>query len=326
MSKSKVLITGVSGQDGIFLSSHLLKRYDDIEIYGVTRSQEDIFLKKLKKVNDKFDSQNIRLINLNLLNKDELSSFFSEISIDKIAHLSGPSSVYQSFSDPEKYKKLIIDQFDNLITACIENNLKPSFFQASSSEMFSSETDIPLNETSEMKPRSPYAEAKYIIHNKVFELKNEMNWNIKSGIMFNHESEFRENEFLIMKIINSAFEIKKAYKDELIIGSLDYSRDWSYALDIAKAISLVLFEDKPVDYVIGSGQSYTIRELIELVFNYFELDYKNFIKVDENLLRAGDPLKIVSNPKLIKKNLGWETKTSIESMVNKIINYKVKTT
>ena len=249
-----------------------------------------MFLNNLKKVNDKFEPQNIKLINLNLYNKDELKSFFSETTIDKIAHLSGSSSVYRSFTDPENYKKLIIDQFDNLATACIENNFQPTFFQAGSSEMFSSKAALPLSETSEMKPRSPYAEAKYTLHNKVIELRNDMNWNIKSGIMFNHESEFRANEFLIMKIINTVIDIKESNATELIIGSLDHSRDWSYAMDIAEAICLILFEDDPVDYVIGSGEGNTIRNLIEIVSNYFDIDYKSFTKVDENLLRDGDPL------------------------------------
>lgn len=324
MSPSKVLITGISGQDGIYLSSHLLKNYEDIEIYGVTRSKEDVFFNNLKKVNDKFEPKNIKLINLNLYNKDELKSFFSETIIDKIAHLSGPSSVYRSFSDPESYKRLIIDQFDNLTNACIENNFQPTFFQAGSSEMFSSKAALPLSETSEMKPRSPYAEAKYTLHNRVIELRNDMNWNIKSGIMFNHESEFRANEFLIMKIINTVIDIKESNATELTIGSLDHSRDWSYAMDIAEAIGLILFEADPVDYVIGSGEGNTIRNLIEIVSNYFDIDYKSFTKVDENLLRDGDPSNIVSNPSLIRQNLGWETRTSFESMVKKIINYRLK--
>ena len=175
-----------------------------------------------------------------------------------------------------------------------------------------------------MKPRSPYAEAKYTLHNRVIELRNDMNWNIKSGIMFNHESEFRANEFLIMKIINTVIDIKESNATELIIGSLDHSRDWSYAMDIAEAIGLILFDDNPVDYVIGSGEGNTIRNLIEIVSNYFDIDYKSFTKVDENLLREGDPSNIVSNPILIRQNLGWETRTSFESMVKKIINYRLK--
>ena len=175
-----------------------------------------------------------------------------------------------------------------------------------------------------MKPRSPYAEAKYTLHNRVIELRNDMNWNIKSGIMFNHESEFRANEFLIMKIINTVIDIKESNATELTIGSLDHSRDWSYAMDIAEAIGLILFDDNPVDYVIGSGEGNTIRNLIEIVSNYFDIDYKSFTKVDENLLRDGDPSNIVSNPSLIRKNLGWETRTSFESMVKKIINYRLK--
>ena len=324
MSSSKILITGISGQDGIFLSSYLLKKEEDIQIFGVTRSKDEVFFNNLKKVSGKFDSTNIKLVNLDLYNKNEIKSFLSDTQIDKIAHLSGPSSVYKSFLDPENYKKLIVDQFHNLTNACIEINLQPNFFQASSSEMFSNNAEIPLSEKSLMKPRSPYAEAKYSLHNKVLDLKNNRNWNIKSGIMFNHESEFRANEFLIMKIINTVIEIKNSGLSELTVGSLDYCRDWSYAMDIAEGIGEILFEDDPIDYVIGSGKGNSIRDLIEIVSNYFGLDYKNFIKVDASLLRDGDPTSIVSDPSLIKENLSWRAKTSFEVMIKKIIEFKIK--
>ena len=324
MSSSKILITGISGQDGIFLSSYLLKKEEDIQIFGVTRSKDEDFYNNLKKVSGEFDSKNIKLVNLDLYNKNEIKSFLSDTQIDKIAHLSGPSSVYKSFLDPENYKNLIIDQFHNLTNACIEINLQPNFFQASSSEMFSNNAEIPLSEKSLMKPRSPYAEAKYSLHNKVLDLKNNRNWNIKSGIMFNHESEFRSNEFLIMKIINTVIEIKNAGSSELTVGSLDYFRDWSYAMDIAEGIGDILFEDVPVDYVIGSGKGNSIRDLIEIVSNYFGLDYKNFIKVDPSLLREGDPTNIVADPSLIKENLSWGAKTSFEVMIKKIIESKLK--
>ena len=324
MSSSKILITGISGQDGIFLSSYLLKKEEDIQIFGVTRSKDEDFYNNLKKVSGEFDSKNIKLVNLDLYNKNEIKSFLSDTQIDKIAHLSGPSSVYKSFLDPENYKNLIIDQFHNLTNACIEINLQPNFFQASSSEMFSNNAEIPLSEKSLMKPRSPYAEAKYSLHNKVLDLKNNRNWNIKSGIMFNHESEFRSNEFLIMKIINTVIEIKNSGSSELTVGSLDYFRDWSYAMDIAEGIGDILFEDVPVDYVIGSGKGNSIRNLIEIVSNYFGLDYKNFIKVDPSLLREGDPTNIVADPSLIKENLSWGAKTSFEVMITKIIESKLK--
>jgi len=324
MSSSKILITGISGQDGIFLSSYLLKKEEDIQIFGVTRSKDEDFYNNLKKVSGEFDSKNIKLVNLDLYNKNEIKSFLSDTQIDKIAHLSGPSSVYKSFLDPENYKNLIIDQFHNLTNACIEINLQPNFFQASSSEMFSNNAEIPLSEKSLMKPRSPYAEAKYSLHNKVLDLKNNRNWNIKSGIMFNHESEFRSNEFLIMKIINTVIEIKNLGSSELTVGSLDYFRDWSYAMDIAEGIGDILFEDVPVDYVIGSGKGNSIRDLIEIVSNYFGLDYKNFIKVDPSLLREGDPTNIVADPSLIKENLSWGAKTSFEVMIKKIIESKLK--
>ena len=189
--------------------------------------------------------------------------------------------------------------------------------------MFANTSDLPLSEASEMTPRSPYSEAKYTLHKRVSELREKKNWNIKSGIMFNHESEFRQNEFLIMKIITGLIEIKESRSTELVVGSLNYSRDWTYAPDTVRAISEVLFEESPTDYVIGSGKGHTILNMIEIVSDYFDLNYEDFIRTDESLLRKGDPTDIVSDPTLIYKKLGWKAETTFQEMIEKIIEFKL---
>lgn len=325
MSTTKILITGITGQDGIFLSSLLLKKQEDLKIFGISRSgKNNEFYKKLHNENKKFDENKIDIINLDLLNLKEVERLLADLKVDRIVNLSGPSSVYNSFQKTEEYKNTIIIQFNNLIEGCIKTKNFPSFFQASSSEMFSSSAPIPLNENSKMKPRSPYSEAKYILHNKVDELRESYDWNIKSGVMFNHESEYRSENFLVMKVINTVLNIYNDIDSELTVGSLEYKREWSYAYDIAKAIDLVINEVNPVDYVIGSGSGNTILDMIKCVFEYFNLDYQNYVKVDSTLLRDGDPIQIVSDPSLIYKNLGWKTEVSFQSMLNKIIEFKLK--
>ena len=326
MSKTKVLITGITGQDGIFLTSHLLKKEENLKVFGISRSEKNNnFYKNLNNIAGKYDENNLKLIKLDLLNQNDVEKLLIDLKVDKIINLSGPSSVYNSFQDPEDYKNIIINQFNNLVNGCKASNTFPTFFQASSSEMFSNSAQIPLSEHSKMEPRSPYSEAKSALHSKVYELRNNNDWNIKSGVMFNHESEYRLENFLVMKIINTVIDIYSQKTSELIVGSLEYKRDWSYAYDIVKAINLIIDETNPVDYVIGSGTGNTILDMIKYVFEYFNLDYQEYIKVDNTLLREGDPIEIVSDPSLIYNNLGWKTEVTFQNMLVKIIEFKLKT-
>lgn len=325
MSTTKILITGITGQDGIFLTSHLLKKEDNLKIFGISRSKKNNnFYKNLYNSIGKYDENKLNLIKLDLLNQNEVEQLLIDLEVDKIVNLSGPSSVYNSFYNTEEYKNIIINQFDNLVNSCKSINTFPTFFQASSSEMFSNSAPGPLNEHSKMKPRSPYAEAKYVLHSKVHELKNSNDWNIKSGVMFNHESEYRQDNFLVMKVITTVIDIYDQKTSELIVGSLEYKRDWSYAHDIVNAIDLIINEINPVDYVIGSGAGNTILDMVKYVFEYFNLDYLDYVKVDNTLLRDGDPIEIVSDPSLIYNNLGWKAEVNFQNMLAKIIEFKLK--
>ena len=187
-----------------------------------------------------------------MLNKKAVSKLIKDIGPDQIFNLSGPSSVYNSYLNPKKTDKTINEIFDNLIYGCIENKIYPNFFQASSSEMFANSTQK-LDESSAFDPKSPYATAKLNIHLKIPSLRENYNWKINSGIMFNHESEFRNDEYLIMKIINGALKIKNGNHEILTLGSLDLIRDWSYAKDVVEAVHCINHFSNGDDYVIGSG-------------------------------------------------------------------------
>ena len=207
----KVLITGISGQDGIFLTNKLLESHNDIEIYGTSRDyNEKKFLNSLKSISNIKNYSNVNVQNVNLLNPDSVENMINEVRPDLLFNLSGPSSVYESLINPN-IKKEIVQIFDNLINAGLKNNNRFKFFQASSSEMFNQHINERLNENSNFDPISPYAEGKLIVHKKIETIKNEYGWLISSGIMFNHESEFRNTDYLFMKIIKSAIEIKNKY-------------------------------------------------------------------------------------------------------------------
>ena len=320
MADRKVLITGITGQDGIFLTSELFKHDKKVKIFGISRNTNKKFYENITSIGVK-NFSNINIINLDLTDLNSVKNFISDLQPTEIYNLSGPSSVYESILNSGYYKNTINTIFDNLVSACISAGITPRFFQACSSEMFSSENILPLNEDSIFKPRSPYSEAKYTIYKKINNLRKNGDWNIKSGIMFNHESEFRNEEYLFIKIINSAKSIKDNKSEILELGSLELVRDWSFAGDVASAIYLINNSDYLENFVIGSGTGVTIAYVVETIFNYYNLEYNSFVKVNESLLRSGDPSKIISDPKSLINKLGWSAQYNIDNLIERLVKY-----
>ena len=318
-----ILITGISGQDGIFLTNNLLNRDEELIIHGTSRTKDkEIINNQLKKVGTN-NLQNLKIYNLDLENKNEVEDLILRVKPNKIFNLSGPSSVYDSFNEPQRTEKTILTIFNNLIEVLVLKDIKCNFFQASSSEMFSANLEGKIDESSKLEPNSPYAKAKVTNHNKLLDLINEYQWNMTSGIMFNHESEFRENNYLTSKIINTAFEIYKKRDGKLAIGSLDYVRDWSFAGDIMDAVSILAHNDAKGSYVLGSGVGKSIKELVQIIFSYFNLDWEKYVVVDNSLLRSGDPKIKVSDPSKIFNEFGWKTKVSFEDLIERCIEKKL---
>jgi len=185
--------------------------------------------------------------------------------------------------------------------------------------MFESIDKTKLNELSEFNPKSPYAKHKFRNHQKVLELRRQFDWNIYSGIMFNHESEFRKEKYLFKKVINSALKIKNKQLQKLEVGSLDYVRDWSFAGDISEAIYKISNHGKSDSYVIGSGVENSIHDLVSIVFEYFNLDMEKKVHVNPSILRKGDSNYIVSDPSKIKNELNWETSLSFKETILRCI-------
>ncbi len=318
----KILITGVTGQDGIFLVNKLTNLDQEFEIIGISREKnESLFYNKLKLISSK-PPDNLNLIDLNLLNSNDVNNFISSYKPDQVYNLSGPSSVYESIENDSIHNE-IIKIFSNLTESLISNNNLCRFYQASSSEMFKDNNGKKLTETSIALPASPYAKAKFYNHKKVTELNKKYEWNIYSGIMFNHESEFRNNNYLFMKIINAAIRISQGKEDELILGSLEYIRDWSFAGDVAEAMYKINNHGNDESYIIGSGVGNSILSVVEIVFNFFKLNWEDFVIIDKNHLRPGDPKIIISDPSKIKNELNWENTLSFESLVNRCIESKL---
>jgi GDPmannose 4,6-dehydratase len=316
----EILITGISGQDGIFLTKLLNEKYKNFEIIGISRN----FSKTQLEHKAKSNFHNFKILNIDLLNKQEVHNFLTKVKPSIVFNLSGPSSVYESLRN-HKLENEIKIIFNNLTDSLVENRNFCNFFQASSSEMYGlNNKEEQYTEKSSFIPNSPYANAKLINHNKVKELHKIYDWKIFSGILFNHESEFRQPDYLIMKIIRGAIEIKNREKNYLQLGSLELKRDWSYAEEIVEGIFEMTFHGKSPDYVLGSGRATSIKEVVEIIFSYFELDYKQFIKIDNNILRENDPDIVVADPSKIKNDLGWSTRKDIDEFLHIIIKKYLK--
>ncbi|MDC2966910.1 GDP-mannose 4,6-dehydratase [Acidimicrobiaceae bacterium] len=318
-----ILITGITGQDGIFLTKNLLEQNQDCVIHGTSRNKDiSSFQKNLSSLGvTNFD--NIKIYNLNLEEKQKVENLITSVSPDIVFNLAGPSSVYESFSNPKKTIDLITNIFNNLTGALISQNIFCNFFQASSSEMFNSKVNEIINEDSPIKSNSPYAEAKIINHNKAKNLIKTYDWNITSGIMFNHESEFRDAGYLTSKIIKNVYEIYNKREQKIVVGSLDYVRDWSFAGDIMNGALLLSLNDARGSYIMGSGIGTSIKELIQIVFNYFDLNWEKYTDVDESLLRKGDPKIKISDPTKISNEFGWKTELSFEDLIIRCIEKKI---
>ena len=311
-----ILITGITGQDGIFLTKQLIDKKENF-IVGITRKNDTkTFYNNLSSLGVN-DHSNIQLMKVDLTDQKEVQNLIKKFKFDYVYNLSGPSSVYESLKNPF-IGKMIENIFDNLINGCKKNNITPRFFQASSSEMFEI-NEGKLNENSKMKPRNPYSLSKLRNHQKVINLNKDLEWNIFSGVLFNHESEFRSAEYLFPKIIKQTKEIAEKKRNVLKIGSLEYQRDWSFAGDIAIAIKEITLNGTKPTYVVGSGTSTSIKFLIDFVFDYFGLNPEKYIEIDEKILRPNDPLKIVSDPSLINRELNWRTAISIEKLIKRCI-------
>ncbi len=319
----KIFITGITGQDGLFLTSKLL-RHRNIKIYGCSRDlQASSFYKKLELLNA-VDTINLKIVSLDLLNLTEITTFVKDVRPDVIVNLSGPSSVYESIGDNRKSYNEITSIYQNLTDAVMKNNLKPIIFQASSSEMFKKNDSGIFDEKSQLEGLTPYAEAKIKNHQKSIILNKDLGLKTYSGIMFNHESEFREDAYLIMQIINSAKKILMNKGGTFTIGSLDLERDWSFAGDVAEAILQIINNGKSNSYVIGSGVGKSIKEVVQIIFQYFGLEYEEFLVLDATRNRKNNIKKIVSNPAKIKKELGWKSNMILEDLIVRCIEKKFK--
>ena len=311
-------VTGISGQDGSYLAEHLVK--EDYKVFGLVRrtSGPNLNLDRIAHLNDR-----VELLNGDLLDQNSLINAIAESKPDEIYNLAAQSFVPASFSQPVLTGEFTALGVTRILEAIRVVNPKIRFYQASSSEMFGKVETVPQNETTKFHPRSPYGVAKLYGHWITVNFRESYGIFAVSGILFNHESPRRGAEFVTRKITLAAARIAAGKQKELRLGNLDAQRDWGFTGDFVRAMHMMLQQAQPVDYVIGTGETHTVREFLEIAFSEVGLDWRKFVVIDPKLVRPAEVDLLISDPRRARQELGWEPKVNFRELVKMMVDADV---
>ena len=316
MKKKTALIFGVSGQDGSYLAHLLLKKKYDVVGFTRNKSKNNLFrLKKLNIINK------IKIIKATALNKKFLKNLIKKnLNIKEIYYLAGDSSVLNSFKHPDISFESNAIGILNILVAVKNYNRKIKVFNATSGQFFGNNKNNFYNEKSVIAPQSPYgvAKASGYMFTKIF--RESYNLYSCSGILFNHESPLRSNEFVTKKIINTSIKMKKNKKLNLYLGNIDIYRDWGWAPEYVKAMWLMLQQKKPIDLIIGSGKKNSIREFVNEVFRLLKIKKIRLKANTKKFQRKIDIDSYKADINQIKKKLKWKPKVNFKQIVFKMVN------
>jgi GDPmannose 4,6-dehydratase len=312
----RALITGITGQDGSYLAEHLLSL--GYEVHGIVRrvameAPEHRF-RRLAHVLDR--------VVLHPGNLESYPTVFDVISrhpFDECYHLAAQSFVAESFADGFSTMDMNVNGAHFVLAALAQLQPKCRFYFAGSSEMFGRVRESPQNELTPFNPRSPYGISKVAGHYLTQNYRESYGLFACSGILFNHESPRRGHEFVTRKVSSSAAKIKLGLATEVRLGNLDAVRDWGHARDYVRAMHLMLQQEQPDDFVIATGQPHTVRELCEVAFAAVDLDYRDFVVVDERFVRAAEALPLIGDASKARRELGWEPTVRFEDLVREMV-------
>jgi len=312
------LITGINGMDGSHLADLLLTK--DYKIFGMERRSSS------KNRTNTFHLENkVTFLQGDLTDQNSLLRCLKESNPDEVYNLAAQSFVGESWNTPEHTSEVTGLGVLRILEAIREFNPKIKFYQASSSEMFGRMVENPANENTPFYPRSPYGVSKLYGHWITKNYRESYDMFACSGILFNHESEKRGIEFVTRKISDGVAKIKLGLSDHISLGNLDAKRDWGYAPDYVEAMWLMLQEDQPDDYVIATGNTYSIREFLDIAFNHVGIsDWGSYIKQDPRFMRPAEVDVLRGNFDKAKEKLGWTPKTSFVDLVKKMIDNDIK--
>ena len=304
----KALITGITGQDGSYLSELLLEK--GYQVHGLVRRSSSFNRWRIEHlIQDDCIYGNTLFLHYADLNDDaSLRRIFSEIRPDEVYHLAGQSHVGISFEIPKVTTNEIANCSLKILEICRNQDSPPKIYLACSSEIFGNDTDSLQNEDSFLRPSSPYGVAKAFCYHigKVF--RESYDLFVCNGILFNHESPRRGENFVTQKIVRTACLIAEGKKSAIELGNIEIERDWGYAPDYVKGMWLMLQQEKPADYVLATGKSHKLSDFLEIAFEYFNLDYRNYIKIKKKYFRPTDRVKLCGDSSKARGELRIETK------------------
>jgi GDPmannose 4,6-dehydratase len=309
----KALVTGITGQDGSYITELLLKK--GYQVWGVIRRSSSFHTGRIDHLyKDPHEKPALRLLYGDLTDGSNLSSIVNEVQPDEIYNLGAQSHVKVSFQMP--IYTVNTDALGTLrLLEAVRSMKKPTkFYQASSSEMYGKVTEIPQNEKTPFYPRSPYAAAKAYSFWQTVNYREAYGIFACNGILFNHESPRRGETFVTRKITRAATRIKLGLQDKLFLGNLDAKRDWGYAEDFVEAIWLILQHDKPEDFVIATGESRSVREFLDEVFGYLGLDWHKYVEIDQRYFRPTEVDALQGDASKAAKLLGWKPKVTFKEL------------
>ena len=310
MTKQKVaLVTGVTGQDGSYLVELLLEK--NYKVIGVKRRTSIISTSRIDHV---YSNPNFKMIYGSLHDSSWCYRALREFQPDEIYNLAAQSHVRVSFDVPIETVDSIAMGTLRLMEAWREVVPDAKFYQASSSEMYGDNPNVPQSEETRMTPASPYACAKLFCHNMVSHYRKAYGMFACSGILFNHESPRRGETFVTRKITIAAAKIRCGIQDKLYLGNLSAKRDWGSAKDYVEAMWLMLQQNEPDDYVIATGKTHTVQEFLELVFAKAGLDVEKYVEIDERLFRPHEVPLLLGDPAKAMKKLKWQPKTDMKQL------------
>lgn len=315
MSKKTALICGVCGQDGAYLAHTLLQK--DYRVAGTTRALPSAPPSNLVRLGI---ADCVALHGNTLQDRDSVRKLLATVTPDEIYHLSGQSSVGASFERPQETWDSIVAPTLNILEALRIDGLPARFFFAGSGECFGDTGGLPADETTPFRPQSPYAAAKAAATWAVTTYRQAYDLFACTGILFNHESPLRPERFVTQKVIAAARAIAAGRQKPLHLGNLDVVRDWGWAPEYVEAMARMMANTAPTDYVIGSGHQTALRDFVRLAFQYYGLDWRQHTAVDETLFRKTEIAVSVANPALIRQQLGWQTRLTIENIVTLLMD------
>ena len=312
------LITGLTGQDGYYLTKFLLDK--DYTVHGTIRRSSTINTSRIDDLISEYQKEGrLQLYYSDLLDSSSLYSLISKINPEEVYNLAAQSHVAVSFKNPVYSTQTGTIGSVSLLEAVKNVNNDIKFYQASSSEMFGGGSKNALNEESPFDPKSPYAASKVFAHNMTKIYRDSYNMFCVNGILFNHESPHRGETFVTRKITRAATRIHLGIQSKLILGNLDASRDWGFAGDFIEGMWMMMQHKQPDDWVLATGETYTVRDFLKITFKKLNLNWEDFVEVSERYFRPNEVDYLLGDSSKAKKVLNWTPRTSFEELVDLMI-------